>query len=72
MKLEQYGLICDYWGYLRDDLPCKHEYAVAFRFGPDYKFAEFNESMIIKEAMGNVFDLPNLETLKKEISCYLK
>lgn len=60
------SIICDCNGYERDGIPCRHEHAVAERFGLIYKLrkiAKFNETKVIKFALGESYECPNIGNL---------
>ena len=49
-------LICTCNGFIRYGIPCRHEYAIAIRFGMNdklRKIASFNETKVILNALGN-------------------
>ena len=58
-------LRCDCNGYDREGIPCRHEYAVAKKFGLKNKLrkiASFNISEVIRNALGNEYECPNIHT----------
>ena len=60
-------LRCDCNGYQRDGIPCRHEYAVANRFGHGRKLrsiAKFNETEVIREALNHDTEPPKLENIE--------
>lgn len=59
-------LRCDCNGYDREGIPCRHEYAVAKKFGLKNKLrkiASFNISEVIRNALGNEYECPNIGNL---------
>ena len=61
-------LFCDCNGYDRDGIPCRHEYAVAERYGIETKLrpiALFNHSNIIRNSLENISKIPNLGQLEE-------
>ena len=69
VRKEDGMLICDCSGYMRDGIPCRHEYAVAKRFGLEYmlrKFAEYNETKVIKEALEGNYNILNYNNLEEK------
>ena len=61
-------LFCDCNGYDRDGIPCRHEYAVAGRYGIETKLrsvALFHYSNVIRKSLENNIKIPNLGQLEE-------